>query len=167
MNEQEFNNLIGVRYSIDFRVVPKIFMGAPSGVLGALLNNEIGDLLSAIFNDVYEGKRKFSADNFKAIRHIDEDDFVYYVTLPSEHDGSIVWCDAYGFAFVRDGDAMSAQFFTVEDSGRGIKMLCGLDTNLDHINFGNAFDTDIENAQKMLQIAKSSIGTKNPTKINF
>lgn len=167
MNEQEFNDLIGLRYSIDFRVIPKIFIKSPSGVLGALMNDEIGELLSSIFNDVYEGKRRFVADDFKAIRHIDEDDFVYYVDLPDEHDGSIVWCAAYGFAFVRDGDAMAAQFFTVEESDRGPKMLCGLDVNLDHLNFGHALASEEENAAKMLQIAKSNVGTRNPTKIDF
>ena len=167
MNEKEFNDLIGLRYSIDFRFIPKIFMGSPSGVLGALISDEIGALLSSIYNDVYAGKRRFTANDFKATRYMDEDDFVYYVDLPNEHDGSIVWCNAYGFAFIRDGDAMAAQFFTVEESGNGPKMLCGLDVNLDHLNFGHAVVSESDNAAKMLQIAKSNVGTRNLTKIIF
>lgn len=166
MNENELLNLTGIKYTIDFRLIPKIFFSSPTGILGMLMEDEARDIFCSIYNDAYEGKRSFTKDDFNITRIIDEDDFIYYVTLPDEHDGSMVWCEAYGFVFVRDDDLMNAQFFTLEKSNANTTMLCGISTTLDHMNFGEASDNHEENAKRMLDIAKRN-KKNDKSKLNF
>lgn len=167
MTEQELREKLGVRYAIDFRTVPHIMQDKPSAMLGALLYGDAPQVFASLYNDAYNGTKTFVPADFAVTRYMDEDDMLFFVDLPDEHEGSMVWCHAYGFAFVREGDAMSAQFFTVESSADGPKMLCGVDNYLDHRNFGLAADTDKENALKMLAIAKRHDALNKDSQIDF
>ena len=165
MNEQELFEHIGVRYEIDFRHIPRALFTAPSAMLGALLYGDAPELFATLYNDAYKGEKTFSATDFSVQRFMDEDDLLFYVCLPKNHDGEMNYCHAYGFAFVREGDAMTAQFFTVESND--VRLLCGVDKHLDRREFGTAFATDEENALKMLAIAKKNDALNKDSQINF
>jgi hypothetical protein len=167
MYEDELLKLIGIRYSIDFRHVPRALFNAPSAMLGALLYGDAPQLFATIYNDAYQGQKTFTASDFTVSRFMDEDDLVFFVDLPDEHEGAMTWCHAYGFAFVREGDAMSTQFFTVESAENGPNKLCGVDKWLDHRDFGYALGTDKDNALKMLAIAKKNDALNKDSQIDF
>lgn len=165
-NDKKSDGLAGLRWLIDFKMIPNLFVQAPDGILAAFEVGEAEKFLQTVFNDLYDGKRVFALDDFKVTKYEDDNAFVYYVNLPSEHEGSIVWCEAYGFAFFLDtqNKSITCQFLTVELTEPtifiggtpfgGTRMLCGVAHNLEHLNFGNAFPTDKENAEKMLEIVK-------------
>jgi hypothetical protein len=167
MDEIEFNERLGIRYSLDYRMIPNVFFKSPATMLGAFLNGDACALLSAIFNDVYEGRQVFTIADFHAERYMDEDDFVYLVTLPKENDSGLDRCTAYGFTFIRNGDDMAAQFFITKMQNDGDEMICGIDTNLERVEFCDALMTDKDNAVQMLRIAKSNCQARNPLAVEF
>lgn len=167
MNEQELFEHIGIRYEIDFRHIPRALFKAPSALLGALLYGDAPELFASLYNDAYNGTKTFSAADFSVQRFMDEDDLLFYVNLPKAHEGEMNYCHAYGFAFVREGDAMAAQFFTIETDSNGPRMLCGVDKYLDRRDFGDALETDEANALQMLAIAKKNDALNKDSQIDF
>ena len=151
---KEKKDIVGLRYYMDFKLIPSLFMREPGGILGMFENNQMSNFFAKVFNEMYDGYRIFTEDNFKIEKYEDGFSFVYYVKLPNEHEGSMVWCDAYGFCFVKTETGIGCQFLTVETSNAGTNMLCGIDFPDRHLNFGNAYETDKENAYKMLELIK-------------
>jgi hypothetical protein len=167
MDEREFNKQIGLRYELDYRIVPKLLLQFPAACVNAMLAGDAASMLSAIYNDVFEGKEAFTAADFRVERYMDEDDFIYYINTPAENDSKLNRCIAYGFAFVRDGDQMAAQFLLVEHQNDNDKFICGVDTNMDRIEFCDASGSDAENAKKMLHIAKFDKKYRDIVRVNF
>lgn len=167
MTDKELQNLIGIRYAIDYRHVPGALFRAPTAVLNALLTDVADDLFAALYNDAYEGIQTYAPSDFVVTRYMDEDDFIFFVNLPAGYEGGMTRCLAYGFAFVRENDDMAAQFFMVEEKKDGSKVLGGLDVHLDHRDFGAAMATDEENARRMLAIAKKDDALNFDSQVDF
>lgn len=167
MTDKELQNLIGIRYAIDYRHIPGALFKAPTAMLNALLTEVADDLFAALYNDAYEGLQTFTPSDFVVTRYMDEDDFIFFVNLPSGYEGGMNHCLAYGFAFVRENDDMAAQFFMVEQKKDGTKLLGGLDVHLDHRDFGTAMATDEENARRMLAIAKKDDALNFDSQVDF
>lgn len=152
MAETEKKDFGSLRYYLDFKLIPSLFIKEPGGVLNMLENGGMYDCLCKIFNDILKDVKTFTKDDFKIQKYEDQFSFVYLVTLPDAHANSLVWCEQYGFAFIRNNVGYSCQFFTVENSHQNLRMLCGVDRKTNHLNFGRAKPTDKENAEKMLEI---------------
>lgn len=153
MSEKK-NDLIGLRYYLDFKLVPSLFMREPGGILGMFENGKMHEFFTKVFNDLYAGHKTFTENDFVITKYEDAFSFVYYVNLPDEHEGSMVWCNAYGFCFVKTDTGLACQFFTVETSESETHMICGIEFPDKRLNFGRAYSTDKENAEKMLEIVK-------------
>lgn len=150
----EKKDLIGLRYYLDFKLIPSLFIREPGGILGMFENDKMQEFFTKVFNELYDGHKVFSEEDFVVTKYENEFAFVYYVNLPDEHEGSMVWCNAYGFCFVKTPTGLACQFLTVETSDSETHMLCGIEFPDKRLNFGHAFHTDKENAEKMLDIIK-------------
>lgn len=157
---------MGLRYVIDFHIIPKLFINAPDKMLVHLENGTICDFLYTVFEDAYEGMKKFNRNEFECKKYEDGECSLYYITLPREHEGSMVWCNAYGFAFRITGDSIIYQMYTVEETDSGMvfgeksgfpktNMLCGVDPEMNHLNFGPSSEFQMENVERMIQLTKA------------
>lgn len=158
--------LTGKRYYIDFVLIPRLVAQAPGAIYTNLMQGKMPEFLTTVFNDVYENLKSFTKDQFNVEIYKDSFSTIFYTTLPTEHEGSMVYCNAYGFAFTQQGDTIATAMFTVETgdamcakmSGMHVDhdtyMLCGFSDTLTHLNFGHAFTTNEENAKKMLEIVR-------------
>ena len=168
MTEQEMEALVGTRYEVDFRLIPEICLTKPAAILGALLHDEATEIFADIYNNRLKFPKVITANDFSVKRYMDEDDFIFYITMPDGcDDGTIMNCLAYGIAFVRNGDKMALQLFILKEDEGKANSICGLDVYLDHKNIGEAYATDEENARLMLATAKSNSMINTDCQVNF
>ena len=145
-------NKPGVRYNLDFRLMPELFFREPAQFFNAL---EMGkeEFFLNIFNHFYSEPNdtlfkdkpvRFSVENFKVTKYLlSKSKFMYYVELPAICEDSLVWCEAYGFIFdLKIAEESEFHFFTVEKTER-TRMLCSLFPDGKRCNWGDAPD-DIE-----------------------
>ncbi len=158
-NKFDLNN---VRYSLDFDFIPEMFYETPAEFFNALERGK-EEFLCNIFNEFYRGVNErfckdspivFKPSDFKITKYLlAKSKFLYYVEVPEKHEGAMVWCEAYGFAFdLKIAYESELKFFTIENSDMGNRMLCGVTTDKKHLNYGKATDTMDDNADKMLKI---------------
>lgn len=152
---------LNVRYSLDFQFMPDLFYSTPADFFNAI---EMGkeDFLCNIFNNFYRTANKtifkdnpkiFKPEDFKITKYLlSKSKFLYYIELPLEHDDSRVWCKAYGIGFdLKIAEESTLYFFTVEETMH-TKMLCGIDADGLHCNYGDATDDIETNVDKMLKL---------------
>ena len=149
---KEKKDISGLRYILDFKIIPGLFIQEPGGVLGMCEASKMVEFLAHVFNGMYDGYKTFSESDFQMTKYENNSAFVYYVNMPDEHEGSMVWCNAYGFCFTQTEKGISCQFLTVETSDVGTHALCGIEYDGGHSNYGMAFSNDKKNAEKMLEL---------------
>ena len=103
-----------------------------------------------MFNNLYDKTANVDAfkDNPKVFKPEDFDVrivevmtglLLVLVDLPDEHEGSLVYCKHYIFAYmINDDGKHSVAYFTVEDSGMG-NFLCYISEDGKRHNFGKVF----------------------------
>ena len=152
-----------VRYALDFRLIPELFYEEPGQFLKAL---EVGkeDFFAGLFNDFYayanetvfaDDPKMFAPDQFNVEKYmITASKFLYCVELPEEHEGSMVYCNAYFFVydvgFLRPA---CFKFLTMETSIANTHAIGGMSEDLStHINYGQPCSTLEETINKVLEI---------------
>lgn len=155
-------NLNDVRYTLDFDFMPEMFYETPAQFFNALEQGKEGFLCN-VFNNFYEGVNEkhfknnpivFKPEDFKITKYLlAKSKFLYYVEVPTPHDGAKVWCEAFCFGFdLKIAEESKLKYFTVENSELNVKMLCGVDSDKKHVNYGKAAADMENNVDKMLKI---------------
>ncbi len=154
----------GVRYFLDFRLMPELFYTEPKQFLNAL---EIGkeEFFANVFNDFYqsanetffaEDPKMFLPSQFKVEKYaITPSKFLYCVELPDEHEGSHVYCNAYFFVYdVGFLHPARVQFMTLETSAFGTHAIGGMSEDMDrHFNYGMPEATLEDTINKVLELS--------------
>lgn len=141
-NDGKQNN---ARYELDFGIIPKIFYKDPGDFVTRCLRWKDG-YVCAMFNRYYElvnkvffpnHPKRFDPSQFALTESKIEGGRVIYITLPTEHEGSLVYCSAYAAAY-RKGffGIKDAKLFLIERSVLGTDCIGTMDPEGKHVNFG-------------------------------
>lgn len=149
------------RYQLDFVQMPQ--NANPQFIQNCLTQKE--RFLCEIFNSYYSGinplfypdhPKSFREDEFTLTNtQISATGFILYITLPVEHDGSLIYCSAYAFSYERTLlDIKNVRFFTIEQSDMGTACIGSITANGGHINYGQpagSVEGDLTLIRKILQ----------------
>jgi len=153
------------RYTMDFELIPRQVKNDGIEFLLDLLRYR-EEYMCSIFNGYYSKlfnklffrnkPRKFTPDQFSITEHTSEKGFRYvYVSLPHEHEGSLVYCTAYVFVYMMEEDTVTFfTMFTVEKSVRNTTCIAHM-WDGERRNIGKATGTaegDIAYIDSMLDI---------------
>lgn len=134
-----------IRYYIDFKYIPDWLYNKPKSFLNFLFAGRQGfaDLFNAMYQQwnesaAEEDRKTFNASQFAISLHkVADGKMIFRVVPPDEHEGSLVWCKEYIFAYDIDfkSDTSKVAYFTVEESATGI-YLCRVGLNQERHNYG-------------------------------
>lgn len=136
--------LNNARYQLDFSIIPKILFKDPTDFITRCQRSK-GEYICALFNRFYEFAN--SVFFFDRPKHFDSDQFtlqerklsdgrrMLHITLPSEHEGSLVYCTDYVILYEKKlFGVKNAASFTIERHLGGTVIIGSVDDQMNHVH---------------------------------
>ena len=135
----ELNNF---RYTLDFIIMPQ--NATPQFIQECISRKE--KKICEFFNHYYNTINHLHFANHPKTFHEEEftvtntavsnTRFILYITLPDEHEGSLMYCTAYAFSYERNFMGIkNIKFFTIEKSDMGTRCIGTMEDGK-HMNLG-------------------------------
>lgn len=166
-NDGKLNN---ARYELDFGIIPKIFHKDPTDFITRCLRSKDG-YVCAMFNRYYELVNKvYFLDNPK---HFETNQFglikqrlsggvqMAYITLPSEHEGSLVYCTAYAVVWQKGFFRFkNPRLFHIVRNLGGVMTVCTVDAEGNYTDHGPTTGTAEEDMARIGEIIQKQEESK-------
>lgn len=138
----------GMRYRLDFMVMPIMVENRGVEFADAIVTSK-GKVICDLFNSYYDevGNATFFKDSPKHFtkkqfvfteKDFDDKTRIIHISLPEEHEGSMVYCTAYVFVCgMKNGKINTFSMYTIEKSMGDITFIGKMHKG-SHINYGLA-----------------------------
>lgn len=160
--------LNNARYELDFYMIPKIFHRDPADFIVRCQRTK-GGYLSALFNKYYDiansvfffnNPKHFSEADFTMVEaHPAKGQHVLYISLPTEHEGSLVYCTGLAIAYEKKLFTIkNPRFFLIERQLGGIFRIGSVDPEgnfTDHCDSSGTVEGDIALIHSLASEAKT------------
>ena len=155
--------LNNARYELDLYMIPKIFHKDPADFIVRCQRTK-GGYLSALFNKYYDIAN--SVFFFNNPKHFQESDFtiteatpvkgqhVLCLTLPSEHEGSLVYCTGFAIAYEKKLFAVkNPRFFLIERQLGGVFRIGSVDAEGSYTDLCASSGNPVEDIPRIHSLA--------------
>lgn len=167
----------GVRYNLEFRILPAYVQRDPGAFLEQCLKNPpkyFFELFHTYYKTIPDQAsilpelKAFTRKDFSSEEWIYSDGtHILYIQLPQIRGGAHVYCTAYAFAFDSIRSRDSIRFFTVEESVFGTSCIGTMTDQGGHLNLGDGGADQDENIRELYRITTDRAEGIVPTKVSW